>query len=396
MQFWNSLWSFNSHLLGWSGIKPDLQLQINRLLDSLPDSLCNQRISIRRIATWRLLFVVFPIFALLGWVMGTKADSDVSAWIFGACVFGAAYLLAVFRSYPKRLELDSRGVCFVCANHEINCPWTLFAERGEPVSEGMILLVPINSDAVDDVVMSRRGVMVDRGRHIQVDYLKFLDNNQLRVISNLEASPQLLGMLLQELAFALTEAESTEAIIPRQLQGQQANQLPLQRARCEQDDFEIVLRGAIQEITLPRTRLRFPPECCVCGQLTTEVTWIEACGRRMVSRLKPSVDFAIPCCRNCRKSETVRAWLGGFLSAATIVAGAAVISFAVLGAPTGKWSVFLTLVGIIAVFPMKQALDFGRRMLLRTTATYVWKSESVQLRFRQPGYALRIREYLNH
>ncbi len=396
MQFQRIFWPYIYPFLGWSRIPHVLQVQINALLDSLPDSPSDRAISVHRIARWRLLLLFSPLFAAAGCAIGTHSNSNALVWLGAACVFGAAFVWATFRSYPRSLLLDARGVCFVCGNHEITCPWPLFAVRGEPQSHAMTVLMPVNPDVVNDVVLTRHGVIVERGFDIQADYLRFLESSQLRVINNLEISPQVLGMLLQELSFALTAKGSTGRGRPSHFCGPTVSPELLPAARPEKDHLSVRSKDAFQEITLPRTRLQFPPQCCACGQPTSDQAWIEASEKSLFSRSKLSVYFFIPCCKDCRWSETVRAWLGGILGASAMVAVAAVIAFATLGAPSGNWSSFLFLVGIIALFPMIPALDFGRHFLLRTKATYLRKSECVHFRFRQAGYAKRVRDYFGN
>lgn len=380
--------------LGWSQIPRRLQEQIDDVLDHLPESFDVRVLVIPRIAPWRLVLFFGTMTAVAGWIVAQRADGNEAAWVAGGAILGAAFAFAMLWSYPRMLVLDGEGVRFIYRNCEISCPWSLFAAQGEPIHDGMFLVLPTSADAIDDVELRQHGQVLQSGSGVQWDAFTFLGDTQLKLRNTLQLAPPTLGMLLQELAFATTQVQTVVATAPV---GTPATTRPpvsaLEAPAHWTKDLNLGVVENGRTITLPVTRLQFPPACCCCDKPTGEQARIGARGRYFFFRTRSFLDFNIPCCRKCRLRETIKAWAGGLIGLGVVLVGAFAIVVAIMGPPAGDWSFHLLLTGLLALLPAVWMMDYGSRCLLRTKATYLRHSECVQLSFRQPGYAQQVSEF---
>lgn len=387
------IWQAIHWLLGWSRIPPALQQQIDSVLDDLPDSMDDGGLIIHRLATWRLSLISASLCAAFGWALSQRAGTQNLAWIVGGAVFGVIFARAMLRASPLMLTLDANGACFVYRQFTINCPWSLFATHGEPDHHGLSLLLPTNAKPIDDVVMTRHGKIIGFGKDVRLHSFTFLGDSQLRFTNTLQLASPVLGMLLQEFAFALTSDQSCAADTETDGAETRSSGDAVAFAAAQRpadSNIGVVATGHL--ITIPVTRLQFPPECCNCGQPTSGQARIKAPGPYMffIVRSFWSLVFNISCCAKCRYLEIMRAWVGGILALGAVLASATAIAYAIVGPPAKNWSHFLIIAGVIALPTMLRAIDFGRRGLLRTKATYIQESESVQFSFRLRGYVERI------
>jgi hypothetical protein len=195
------------------------------------------------------------------------------------------------------LVLHRDGVEVKYRDTSVWCPWALFNADGAPfVPEGdspsLGLILPIAADAVPFVELRRHDACVAHGAQIKARQLLFPSGHEVVLPARYEVSAEELGHLLLQLGVRLGRE------LPRGLPPPEAYQTA--EVRYEEPDG-----GGW--ITVPLTRLVFPPVCCGCGEPTTTPMRFVVQGRYdwmqgFVLHDNRPLEVFIPTCEACQEA----------------------------------------------------------------------------------------------
>jgi hypothetical protein len=346
----------------------------------------------------RRMYGLAALFALPGAVLLAscaavgKGDGERLALGIGLLVGGSVWLLWSLLMRGHSLVLHPDGVEVKYQDTVVWCPWALFNVAGEPfVPEGDSprtgLTLPVAPEAVPFVELRRHDAAVAHGAEVRGRQWVFNAADEVVLPARYEVAAGDVGRLLLQLGRRLGRE------LPRGMAVRSAAPAAsLDAVRVEPDRWGWV--------TVPLTRLVFPPVCCDCGQATdtTQPFAVEARGDWLVGLLAQPVrplELAVPVCSACQARQHADLHRGGVRG----MGGGAALML-VLGAVAGH------LVGADAGSMLALGMGFAAvggilGFLLGTSASrrppaelcrYSPSRGTVAVRFRNPDYTALVLE----
>jgi hypothetical protein len=296
------------------------------------------------------------------------------------------------------LMLHPEGVEFTYRDTSVWCPWSLFHAEGEPFvpdsdSPRAGLTLPIDAAAVPFVELRRHGAPVAFGAQVKARQFQLTASDEVVLPARYEVAAADLGRLLLQLGSRLG----------RQL----PKGTPLTEADRPMAAYDPLPGGPDTAgwLTAYLTRLRFPPVCCDCGEPTTAMLAVPvaAPGDWLFGLAAPSVrtlELHVPVCEACQHALRQRLRLGGIRGLLLGATGAMLAAIPLarsnqLDDARSLILVVLTAVsaGGLAGFLVGTALS--RRPPVQV-CDYSPSRGTLRIRFRQPGYAEKVREETRH
>ncbi len=277
----------------------------------------------------RRLYRLAALFALPGIALAlssVKRDPEaVERLALGVAlvVGGSVWLFWSLLLRGHSLVLHPEGVEVRYTRTSVWCPWALFNAEGEPFvpetdSPRLGLTVPVWREAIAFVELRRDETTIAHGTQVSARQFRFAGSEAVVLPARYEVAAEDLGQLLLQLGRRLGRE------LPR-------GTPPREAAEVAALDRLPQAPEAGGRLSVPLTRLVFPPICCDCGQATDStwpmpVTggsgWIVSPLIQQARRLSVPVPLCEACQRNLRE-QTHRGGLVGMVAGAGVGAAAA-------------------------------------------------------------------------
>ncbi len=372
-----------------------------RFLPELDDFLYDPRAFLQQgplVIGPRRMYGLAALFALPGAALlascavAGKGDGERLALGIGLVVGGCVWLFWSLLMRGHSLVLHPDGVEVKYRDTAVWCPWALFNVEGEPfVPEGDSprtgLTLPIAPEAVPFVELRRHDAAVAHGAEVRGRQWQFNAADEVVLPARYEVVAGDVGHLLLQLGRRLGRELPRGAPVPS---AEPVASLDAVRAGPDRWGW----------ITVPLTRLVFPPVCCDCGQATdaTQRLAVEARGDWLVGLLAQPVrplELGVPVCPACQArqhEELHRGGVRGMGAGAALLLVLAAVAGHLVGADAG--SMFAFGLGFAAVGGILGFL-LGTSASRRPPAELCRYSPSrgtVAVRFRNPDYTALVLE----
>ena len=316
-------------------VVPDL----DHLLASPAAFLSRRSISIgrQRVQIFALLFALFLVAITMITMCAIPRERFGSwGWAFGS-VTPLVIVGLIYRAWPVhcQLVLSKAGVELHYRKKVVWCPWSLFNTPGKAlvVKDGLDynMVLPVVAAVRPFLELRQEGKIIAQGKTIKARQLCFVGDDQVELPAVYEAFPHELGDLLLQLGRKMGQAEPklepslagfqeppletniTAAVpIPGQI-----TMNPLLRAETTasaseklpaQDSLTPRLATVNKQgwISLPLTRIQFPPYCCCCCRWATH--YRECCNVFTVNSPFPittsqQLHIMLPWCETCLRDQ---------------------------------------------------------------------------------------------
>jgi hypothetical protein len=319
-----------------------------------------------------------------------RGPNQMIAWA-GLVVLPSLVLLglACFAGYQARggrMVLSERGVELHYRGTVVVCPWQLFNTPGQPVFPRRdLLILPVDPAAVPLVEAYRGGHLVAVGMDVDTKQLQLPSPAEALLLPLYRINALVLGKIVLHLGRVLGAATPNAA----RPQGLRRTELAEDVSGGNSDGW----------ITIPLTRLVFPPRCCACGAPTRGRQKFSAHelsldpGRLLHPTLSESVHVWVPVCYACQTANQRRVFHAvvygfgiGLLLVSMSVGGARLWPGNLIIAYLVMFSLFLgpLLGGVIGYY-----LGRARSQPVQLRH-YEPANGTVSIRFRRPGYAEQV------
>jgi hypothetical protein len=342
----------------------------------------------RRMYGLAALFALPGIALLASCAAVGKGDGERLALGIGLLVGGSVWLLWSLLMRGHSLVLHPDGVEVKYLDTAVWCPWALFNVEGAPfVPEGDSprtgMTLPVASEAVPFVELRRHEAAVAHGAEVRGRQWLFNAADEVVLPARYEVAAGDLGHLLLQLGRRLGRE------LPRGAPPRGAEQAaPVEAVPSAADP-----RGWI---TVPLTRLVFPPVCCDCGQATdaTQRLTVEARGDRIlglfVQQVQP-LELAVPVCPSCQarmRQQLHRGGVRGMATGATVLLGLGALAG---GDPATMLAVGLGFAAVGGILGFLAGTSAARRPPAEL-CRYSPSRGTVAVRFRNPDYTALVLE----
>jgi hypothetical protein len=233
----------------------------------------------------------------------------------------------------KGVELHYRGVM-------VFCPWDLFHIAGRPIyyAEKQRLDLPVVPAALANIEVWKNESIIAVGLDAKASHFKAYPTGEIRLKFIYGVNPEEFGFFLLELGRNLGRASEVA-----KLEG--APLAPL-TVRSEEGGW----------IRVSLTRLRFPPNCCDCGQATDRWQKFRGYSSFFSKSVNEFMEIVAPVCSNCQSFNRGHYWRTLFKTTLMVVIAVTTISFLVgvvldlcgLTPAPGAMTVIMTFCGLIA------------------------------------------------
>jgi hypothetical protein len=346
----------------------------------------------RRMYALAALFGLPGLALLASCAVAGKGDGERLALGIGLLIGASVWLSWSLMLRGHSLVLHPDGLEVNYRDTSVWCPWALFNAEGEPFvpesdSPRTGLTLPAAPEAVPFVEFRRRGATVAFGAEVRGRQWQFNSGDEVVLPARYEVVAGDLGQLLLQLGRRLGRE------LPRGAPPHAAEMVAsLDEVRMTPDRWGW--------LTVPLTRLAFPPVCCDCGERTdaTLRLAVEATGDRfmgiLVQQVRP-LELAVPVCPVCQarlRQNLHRGGVRGMAAGATVLLGMGALVGLQGGADPG--TVFAFGLGSAAVGGIVGFL-LGTSASRRPPAELCRYSPSrgtVAVRFRNPEYAALVLE----
>jgi hypothetical protein len=275
----------------------------------------------RRMYALAALFALPGIAFLVSCAVAGKGDGERLALGIGLLVGSSVWLGWSLMMRGHVLVLHPDGIEVKYRDTEVWCPWALFNVEGEPfVPEGDSprtgLTLPVAPEAVPFVELRRQGATVAFGAEVRGRQWLFNAGDEVVLPARYEVAAGDLGQLLLQLGRRLGRE------LPRGAPPHAAEMgASLDEVRLTPDRHGW--------LTVPLTRLAFPPVCCDCGERTdaTLPLAVEATGDRLLGLLVQQVrplELGVPVCPACQarlRHNLHRGGVRGMAAGAVVLLG---------------------------------------------------------------------------
>lgn len=322
------------------------------------------------------------------------AQRQVAGW--GVAVGGIVAAFVVGRWVNRKVAARSAtlllrrdGATFDCRGYSVRCPWLLFDAAGNVLQTGRrSVLFPVNADGVAGIEIERGGHPVDDAYLTRMPHLRLRPAGQMELRALYAVHGRELANLLLSVGQALSARVNPRSAAPRP---QAADGPPAFSAADEPDGGR---RGGW--ISVPLTRLAFPPRCCGCGSVV--FSWIpvsahsRSIGLGLYRTIGRDLSFRLPFCKTC---STRARWVRACAFVGTVI-GICILTFCflivacfALDARRVGLGAALTIAAILFPFLVFPVTWRAVRRLYETVEIGTWSESAgiLKIRFRNPHYA---------
>lgn len=306
----------------------------------------------------------------------------------GLLLGGCVWLGWSLRMRGHSLVLQPDGVEVQYRETTVWVPWALFNVDGHSFVPGgdsprVGLTLPVAVSVIPFIELRREGTPIAHGAEVKAVQWEYRGDDSVVLPARYEIMAGELGELLLWLG--------------RRLGRERPKGVPISQAipQAGRDDLQEA-PNAEGWITVPLTRLAFPPQCCDCGERTSRTLnfRISSRGDALLNVVMPTgepLDVPIPVCEACQqrlREEQHRGGIRGMQMGASLFFGLTLLLHWIVGLQAG--SVLLVIsVAALAVGGLVGFI-FGTLVSRRLPAELSGYSPSrgtLSLRFRHPEYA---------
>jgi hypothetical protein len=224
----------------------------------------------------------------------------------GLLLAAVVWLSWSLRMRGHALVLQPEGLEVKYRDTTVWCPWALFNAEGTPFvpdtdSPRIGLILPVDSEAVPFVELRRHETCVAHGSQVKGPQFVFTARDEVVLPARYEVRAGDLGGLLLQLGSRLGRQRPRGTPPPEAYSGQEAER----PAEPDGNGW----------ITVPLTRLVFPPRCCDCGTATGETMryyvgarWDWVTGLFVPTR---ALEVQVPTCLACQDKLRQQTHQGG-------------------------------------------------------------------------------------
>ncbi len=304
----------------------------------------------RRMYALAALFALPGLAFLASCAVAGKGDGERLALGLGLLLGALVWLSWSLMLRGHSLVLHPDGLEVNYRDTTVWCPWALFHVDGEPFvpesdSPRTGLTLPVAPEAVRFVEFRRHGATVAFGAAVRGRQWQFNSGDEVVLPARYEVAAGDLGQLLLQLGRRLGRE------LPR-------GAPPHAAERTASLDEVRVTPDRAGWITVPLTRLSFPPVCCDCGERTdaTLRVGVEATGDRLLGLFAQQVrplELGVPVCAACQarlRQNVHRGGVRGMAFGAAVLAVLGLIGALAVGPGGGQLGAVLALdLGFAAV-----------------------------------------------
>lgn len=148
----------------------------NALFSDPQQYLTNQPITFKRVRPWLMMVFLLILMPVLPIVIGEvliKYDWTMTSIICG-CIAALVAIPALIIDTKEELHVTAQGISISLNGKTVVAPWSLFNKHGQSdLSAGIEVKMPINTQFINDVVMTDKQGTETRGNAIKAPHFRW-------------------------------------------------------------------------------------------------------------------------------------------------------------------------------------------------------------------------------